>query len=179
MAKGRKPKSIDGLNEYDFLKLTRSEGSPRERRRFLAFAHIQSGCSFSEAARMVKVTVRTIQQWVDNFRKNGIDGLREQPGRGAKPYLPPEDYESFREMVNTLQRNREGGRIRGQDIADELEKKYGKRPPKSVLYRALHNAGLVWITGRSKHPKSSQENQNSFKKTSEKKYLLSSQKRLI
>jgi transposase len=165
---GKKPAPINNLDKYNFAKLTKSEGTPRERRRFLAFAHIQDGCTFSDAAKMVKISVRSLMKWVSRFRESGLNGLMEKPGRGAKPYLPPEDYESFRKLVNELQSNREGGRVRGKDIADELEKKYGKRPSKSVLYRALHNAGLVWITGRSQHPKSDQEAQAAFKKTSKK-----------
>lgn len=164
--KGRRPEPIEGLDQYHFSKLARTDGTPRERRRFLAFAHIQDSHSYSDAARMVKVSVRALMGWITNFRKSGIDGLREQPGRGAKPYMPSEDYEFLRGIVTELQKNREGGRVRAQDIADELEKKYKKRPSSSALYRTLHRAGLVWITSRSKHPRSDQEAQVDFKKTS-------------
>ena len=53
--KGRKARPIEGLEKYNFAKLATSQGSARERRRFLAFAHIQDGKSLSEAAQMIKV----------------------------------------------------------------------------------------------------------------------------
>lgn len=175
--RGRKAKPIEGINEYNFAKLASTDGSPRERRRFLAFAHIQNGKSFSDAARMVMVKERTIMNWVNNFRKNGIDGLREKPGRGAKPYIPPKDYDSLREMVEELQQNQKGGRVRGEDIGDAIEKKYGKRPSRSVIYKTLKRANLVWITVRSKHPKADPKAQEAFKKTSKMKSYKCSQRK--
>ncbi|MBS0621456.1 MAG: transposase [Verrucomicrobia bacterium] len=165
--KGRKTRAIEGLEGYDFLQLANRGSSPRERRRFLAFAHIQDGKSMSEAARMVKVAPRTVIVWVDQFRKDGIEGLREKSGRGAKPYVEVKDYETLREAIETLQESRPGGRIRGKDVADLIEEKEGVRPSKSTVYRTMKLAGLVWITGRSIHPHADPEAQETFKKTSE------------
>lgn len=169
IVRGRKPKPIDGLNEHDFTKLACTDGNPRERRRFLAFAHLQDGRRPSEAARMVKVLPQTISTWIKNFRKNSLDGLRDKPGRGAKPYIAPEEYETLRQLVEELQQNRTGGRIRGQDINEIVEKRFGKRPSMSAMYKTLKKAGLVWITSRSKHPKADEEAQLTFKKSLKRK----------
>jgi len=167
--RGRKAAPIKGLDAFDFARMARTEGGPRERLRYLAFAHIQDGKSFSEAARMVKVTVRTVLGWVDKFRQHGIEGLREKPGRGAKPYIPPQKYEEFRKSVEDLQKGRPGGRIREKDIRDMIKRKYRLSPSRSTVYETLKRAGLVWITGRSQHPKTNQNVQIAFKKTSKKK----------
>lgn len=165
--KGRKAKKIEGFEGHDFSKLASSEGSPRERRRFLAFAHLQDGKSMTEAARMVKVTPRTVIIWAEQFRREGLAGLREKPGRGAKPYVDAESYESLKESIEQLQEERPGGRVRGRDVADLIESKKGVRPSKSTVYRTMKLAGLVWITGRSVHPQSDPKAQETFKKTSE------------
>lgn len=39
--RGRKAKELEGIDSYDFKQLARTKGSARERRRYLAFAHIQ------------------------------------------------------------------------------------------------------------------------------------------
>ena len=39
---------------------------------------------------------------------------------------------------------------------------------KKSVYNALHRVNLVWISGRSKHPKADVGAQESFKKTSKK-----------
>ena len=164
--RGRKAIAIEGINRYNFSKLAKTEGSPRERIRFLAMAHIQDGKSFSESARMVKVAPRTVIQWVAKFRSHGIEGLREKPGRGAKPLLPRDQYEKFRTEVEKLQRERQGGRIRAQDISELLYEKWGVRASKTCVYETLHRVGLVWITGHSQHPKGDIEIQDNFKKNS-------------
>ena len=51
-------------------------------------------------------------------------------------------------MVLEIQNNRSGGRIRGKDVADLIEEKYGITPSKSSVYETLKKIGLVWITGR-------------------------------
>ena len=72
---GRTYKPLAGLHQYNFNHLSKTQGTLRERRRYLAFAHIQDGKSFTEAASMVKVTFKALMNWVDSYRKNGIEGL--------------------------------------------------------------------------------------------------------
>ena len=167
--RGRKALPIPRLHEYDFSKLSRTEGGPRERMRFLAMVHVQDGKSFNEVAQMIKVDPRTISAWVSKFRANGITGLKERSGRGRKPLLAPDRYEGFRAEVEKLKKGRFGGRIRGKDIGQLLEKKFGISPAKSCVYNILRKAGLVWITGRSQHPKGDEQAQLAFKKTLKKR----------
>lgn len=162
--RGRKAQ-INGLEHYCFDKLSKTEGNARERRRYLAFAHIQDGKSFTDAAAMVRVELRTLMNWVNNFRKNGIEGLKDKPGRGAKPYLSSEDSEAFKLSVLELQATRKGGRIRGKDILELMKTKFGIKPSKSTVYGTLKRVDLVWITGRSIHPEADVEEQEAFKKT--------------
>ena len=108
--------------------------------------------------------------WIVRFKKNEITGLKEKAGRGAKPHLPPESYEAFRSAVLELQAKRKGGRIKGRDILELMENKFGITPSRSSVYDTLKRADLVWITGRSKHPEGDEIAQETFKKTSKKIY---------
>lgn len=166
--RGRKAENLEDLAQYDFDKLATTTGSPRERRRYLAFAHIVEGKSFVDAAKAVRVNLRSLMRWIQKFRTKGLAGLKDQPGRGAKCYLPPEDREAFKQAVLALQQNRNGGRIRGKDILELMKKKYGLTPSLSTIYNTLKTIDLVWITGRSIHPKTDKEAQEAFKKTSKK-----------
>lgn len=167
--RGRKATQIKGIEQYDFDKLAKTEGSPRERRRFLAFAHICEGKTFTEAAASVRVKLRSLMKWVRRFRTEGFEGLRDKPGRGAKPVISSEHRAAFRQAVLELQENRTGGRIRGKDILELMKTKYGVNPTLKTVYNTLKRADLVWITGRSIHPKADLEAQEAFKKTSQKK----------
>lgn len=162
--RGRKAQ-IDGLEQYCFDKLSKTEGNARERRRYLAFAHIQAGKSFTYAAAMVRVERRTLMNWVNNFRKDGLRGPQEKQGRGAKPYLSAEESEVFKLSVLELQATRKEGRIRGKDVLELMKSKFGIEPSKSTVYGTLKRVDLVWITGRSIHPEADIEAQEAFKKT--------------
>ena len=116
--RGRKAKELEGIDLHDFKQLARTKGSPRERRRYLAFAHIQEGKSFRKAAEAVMVSYRSLMNWINDFRKHGIEALEEKEGRGMKPMLPTEHQEAFKQAVLELQEDRKGGRIRGKDIME-------------------------------------------------------------
>jgi putative transposase len=167
--RGRKSKPLEGLTQYNFESLAKTSGNARERRRYLAFAHLQDGRTFTEAAMMVKVKLRTLMNWVYCFRKEGREGLKDRPGRGAKPHLSGETLEAFRQSVLELQAGRQGGRIKGRDVLKLMEEKFGVRASRSSMYDTLKRAELVWITGRSQHPKANIAAQEAFKKSSNKK----------
>jgi transposase len=167
--RGRKAAQIKGIEQYDFDKLANTQGSPRERRRFLAFAHICEGKTFTEVAVSVRVKLRSLMRWVRKFKTEGLEGLKDKAGRGAKPLIPSEYRAAFRQAVLELQEKRIGGRIRGRDILELMQTKYGIDPTLKTVYNTLKRADLVWITGRSIHPKADLEVQSAFKKTSKTK----------
>jgi len=126
--RGRKALPIKGLEQYDFDKLAKTVGSSKERRRFLAFAHLREGKTLTEAAAAVRVKLRSLMRWVKRFRIEGFEGLKDKPGRGVKPFLPAEHRAAFRQAVLELQANRKGGRIRGSDVLELMKTKYGFDP---------------------------------------------------
>jgi transposase len=168
--KGRKAQPIPGLTEHNFIKLAKTEKNARQRIRWLAFAHIAEGKSFSETARIVKVLPRTVITWVSKFRNDGIEGLKEQRGRGRKRSIEERYEKAIGVAVEEMQRKKEGGRIRGGDVHRMIELRYGINLSNGSLYRVLHRAGLSWMTGRSQHPQADVEKQEGFKKTLKKKF---------
>jgi len=162
--RGRKAEALKEIEQYDFDKLSKTEGNPRERKRYLAFAHIKEGKNFTEAAAAVRVQRRTLMNWVKRFRTRGFDGLKEQPGRGAKPCIPSNEIATFKQAVLELQRNKPGGKISGADVLALIEERYHVKPTLTTVYNSLKRAKLVWVTGRSIHPKANVKAQKDFKK---------------
>ena len=87
LMRGRKAAIIESIRQYDFDKLSKTQGHPRERKRYLAFSQTSEGKSFTDSAAAVRIRIRTLMNWIKRFRTQGIDGLLYRPGRGAKPYL--------------------------------------------------------------------------------------------
>lgn len=166
--KGRKRSIVQSIHDIDFQKFAKTASHPRERMRYLAFAHIRDGKSNSEIALMLKINRMTITDWIKKFNKEGIEGLKEKEGRGAKQKLNKSEHDAFRKAVLELQDSKQGGRIKGKDVLKLMKDKFDINCTLKSVYNALHRVDLVWISGRSKHPKHNPEAQEAFKKTLEK-----------
>ena len=153
----------------DFFQLAKREPNSRMRIRLLALGHLQAGKTKSEVIDMFQIAFPTLREWVLRFIAEGVDGLRERHGRGRKRKLSVEQEENFRQQIESLQKSRKGGRIRGQDIQVLLKEKFFIDHALPSVYHVLERCGLSWISARSKHPKSDPAVQEDFKKNSKKK----------
>ena len=156
-------------SEVDFFDLAKREPNPRTRIRLLALGHLKTGKSKQEVTEMFQIVLITLRRWALRFVANGVQGLKEQPGKGRKKKLSAEQEEEFRQQVEKLQILREGGRVRGQDIQVLLKEKFCVDYALPSVYHVLERCGLSWISARSKHPKSDPEIQEDFKKNSKKR----------
>lgn len=148
----------------NFKQLAKHSSEPREKIRLLAFAHMQDGKSPKEAAEAVKVTRNAVYVWLRKFKQNGLTGLKEKGGRGAKLKIPMSESEVFRNAVLELQKGRSGGRIKGQDVLDMMKSKFGVTCTKRSAYNHLKRANLLWVSARSQHPNYDPLKQEDFKK---------------
>jgi transposase len=151
--------------EYDFLRASKRAPDPRVRLRLLGMHHLQNGKSASNLAPFLGVCRQSILKWVSRLQADGISGLYDRPRSGQPPRLPREKEAEFVSEVLELQKKRSGGRLRGSDIGELLERKYQCRYRERSVYSLLRRLNLVWITGRTQHPEASEEEQEAFKKT--------------
>ena len=163
--RGRKAKLPKNLFDHDFIKLAKREPHARTRQRFLILSQIKDGMTISEAAKIYRISRYAIHEWLQSLEAEGVKGLKEKKGRGAKQKLPLDQHEAFRLAVIELQHNRNGGRIRGEDIHLLMRNKFNIDCSIDTVYRTLARVNLVWISGRSIHPKTDIEAQEAFKKT--------------
>ena len=149
---------------YNFSNLSKICAHPRERIRLLAFAHLQDGKTVQEAADAVKVSRNAVYVWLRRFRKDQVQGLKEQGGRGPKLKLLISEHEAFRKAVLELQENRSGGRVKGRDILRLMKEQFNITCTERSVYNHLKRANFVWVSARSKHPKGDILKQEEFKK---------------
>ena len=157
------------LVDTDFFQLAKREPNPKMRIRLLALGHLREGKTKSEIVDMFQIVFPTLREWLLRFIEEGREGLRDKQGKGRKRKLPIEREEEFRQQVEDLQKGRNGGRVRGQDIQVLLKEKFRVEHALPSVYHVLERCGLSWISARSKHPKSDPKAQEDFKKNSKKK----------
>jgi transposase len=164
----RKIKNLVSLQGHDFKKYIRTEAAPDVRMRLLALAHIQEGKACRAVAAIIKVGENAVQQWVKLFAEGGIDGLRRKKGQGCRKRVDLQKLPQIKTGILAL-KPLSGGRIRRTDIQAYLEKEWNVVYRRSAIYALLKHLGIVWISARSKHPSSSQIEQDAFKKKFKKK----------
>ena len=162
---GRKAKITESIYKTDFSVLMKQELSPRIKLRLLGLRNVSKGMNFRQVSNVLGVHEKSVKNWVRGFGKDGINGLRDKPGRGRKPKLPLSKNDYFVKSVIKLQEDLKGGRVNAKNINEMLMKEFDVNCSISSTYRLLKRAGLSWVSARSKHPNSNVEQQMSFKKT--------------
>jgi transposase len=154
----------EGFQNFDFAKLAKSEPDPRKRTRLTGFGILQQKESLNKTAKLLKVAKKTVRDWLKKFKEYGLDGLSDKPRSGRKPRLAKDQEVAFADAVIKLQKDKNGGRVTGHDIQKLAADKFNAKLSLDRIYTLLAQLKIVWITGRSKHPKSDEALQEAFKK---------------
>ena len=83
-------------------------------------------------------------RWVQWFSAGGVARLAGVPHDWSTQRLAREQEEAFRQAVEQLQRERGGGRVRGEDICQLLARQFGVAYSLNGVYDLLKRLGLVW-----------------------------------
>lgn len=156
---------VQKIQDYDFKLEYKNERNPIIKIKFLALHHLQSGKLLKDVADIILYDESAIRRWVRSFIEFDYEGLIEREGRGKKPRLPCEQEEIFKIELDILHDEKNGGRVTVDDIQQLLLKKFDCNYSRSGIYTLLDRLNIVWITGRSKHPKHSPELIEEFKTT--------------
>ncbi|WP_425265045.1 helix-turn-helix domain-containing protein [Vibrio vulnificus] len=86
---------MDSLNNLDFKKLASQQKSIQMKMRLLALAHFKEGHSRTQIAKFLKVSRTSVNQWVQTFLEEGLEGLQEKPRTGRPAFLNAEQREQL------------------------------------------------------------------------------------
>jgi len=81
-------------------------------------------------------TPQTVRQVLHKWEKEGMEGLWELPGRGAKPRLKQEDIEYLEKCLEQEPRT-----YNSQQLAEKLEQERKIKLSRSTIRRALKKRG--------------------------------------
>ncbi len=149
----------------NFEKLYKQRGQHKRGIRLLALWKLQDGMSETKLCALIGKTHKTVRLWRRLYEAGGIDSLLTiKKGRGRKARI---DHKAIIDnAVEHLSQQRNGGRLRAQDLVDYFAQEKRITYSLSGMYHVLHRLGYSWITSRSKHPKQDPEAIEAFKKTS-------------
>ena len=155
---------IDQLHPYDFDRLAHKQKDGRRRLRLIALAHLKDGKSYTEAAAALHACRHAVMRWVQWFSAVGVARLAGMPHDWSTQRLAKAQEEAFRQAVEQLQRERGGGRVRGEDIRQLLDRQFGVAYSLNGVYDLMKRLGMVWISARAVSPYADPVAQAEFKK---------------
>ena len=153
------------FHEYDYLDLYKKESNHKNKIRLLAMSHIKSGLSLQETGEAIKTSWFTVQGWLQNIRKYGIDGLYIKTKKHKPAKITNEIKSWINDFMKALYSNQVGGSITGKQLLSLVQEHFSIKCCLQTIYNTLHGLNLSWISCRSKHPKSDAEVQDLYKKT--------------
>lgn len=156
---------IQDIQDFDFKKEYKNEQNPKVKIKFLALHHLQSGIQLKDVSEIILYDEKAIRKWIRSFVDFDYEGLLEKQGRGTRPRLAKDKEEDFCEELDKLHEEKNGGRVTVADIQELLCTKFDCNYSRSGVYTLLDRLNIVWISGRSKHPKQSEEVIESFKES--------------
>jgi transposase len=146
--------------------LAKSQSNPRLSRRIQAIALAQQGYSCPEIVQITGNSRRAIQAWVAKYNAQGIEGLKERPGKGRRPKLPAAKYQKFRSRLDAGPTEKDRtATLYGKDIQRILEREFGVVYSLNGVYQLLHRLGYSCLTPRPRHEQADVKSQQQFKKT--------------
>lgn len=158
---------IELIQGFDFVSCYKVERDARIKVKLLALHHLQTGKNLKDVADVILYDERTIKNWLHLFVEFDYEGLIERAGRGRIPRLPVELEQDFKNELIKAYDLKSGGRIIGKEIQDLLANKFDCCYSLPGVYALLDRLNIVWISGRSRHPKHSQEAIDLFKENFE------------
>ena len=135
-----------------------------QRLRLVAFA--MEGHASLEIGRWVDLSQRQVQHWVRRYNQGGVNGLKDQPGRGPQPMLAADEVERLKTRIDAGPSSEDGVcTLRGKEVQRILEEEFGKVRKIGAVYKLLHQLGYSSLAPRPQHRWADPAAQEAFKKT--------------
>jgi len=154
-----------GLDEL--RRLARSAPKARMRLRLQAVVLARQGRTSMEIARAFDAGRRSVQEWIERYNKDGVEGLKHRPGQGRPWKLSVPERERLCARLESGPREDDSVcTLRGRDLQRILQKEFGKLYHLNGVYSLLHRLGYSSLMPRPQHRHADPLAQEAFKKNS-------------
>lgn len=149
----------------DLERRIRSAKQPQLRQRLRIVYWAMCGETAEEIVERVGLSRRRVQDWVARYNVDGLDGLKDLPGRGRKLQLDEQQTEQLKKYLDEGPVEADGVCVfTGPTIQQLIEQKFNKSLTLSTTYYLLHAIGYSWLVPRPRHPQADPQQQEAFKK---------------
>ena len=126
-------KTITDKQRQALEKLHKESKSYQERNRCQSILLSEQGYQVGALASIFKVSHLSIYKWLDRFEKKGVEGLKNQKGRGRKPILTTSNATHMAVIENSIDKEKQRLKL----AKKEIETKLGTTMSEMTLKRFL------------------------------------------
>ena len=147
-----------------FQQLQRKADRPSMVLKFQAIVLARNDWMAREIAEALGKSTRTIQQWVGDYNRQGLEGLADRRG-GNHRYLNAQQEQQLKDRLDAAAEDPNDGVRHVAELAPWIEEHFGVSYSPSGLYDLLHRLGYEWLVPRPRHIKNDPAVIEAFKKT--------------
>jgi transposase len=125
--------------------------------RLYAVYQVALGQPSRKLEELFQTSFKQITNWVHRFEKEGIEGLKDKPGRGRKPSLSPEQMRALSDLLLAGSPAAHGYNSEtwtGPLLIDWLKKSFGVEFKKAQIYNIVKQLGKIPLDMSLAHLKS-------------------------
>lgn len=165
---GRHVLTVQGYSSDQIRSLFKDDDRYTIGIRLYAVYQVSLGKSSRSLEELYNTSFKQITNWVHQFEKEGIDGLRDQPGRGRTSQLSGEQLETVRHALNNETPEDHGFNTvtwTGPLLIKYIEREFGITYKKAQIYNIIKSLGFTYQKAKGTYPESDQVAQEAFTQT--------------
>lgn len=155
----------DQAIDAELDELASSSRETRDWVRVRAIILTRRGWTADRVADALGCSLRSVRQWLADYRDGGVDALKDLPRSGRPPALAEADQERFLARIHAGPTAADGVcALRGNDIRRILAEEFDARYSLAGVYALLHRLGQSSLVPRPRHRKADPDAQEAFKR---------------
>src|SRR5690606_1504218 len=163
---GRPVLKIKGYTPEEIKALIRRDDRYTIGLRLYAVYQVSLGQSGRKLEELYQVSFKQITNWVHRFERDGLEGLRDRPGRGRKAALSPEQMGTLSELLlkgSPVDHGYNTETWTGPILIDWVDKNFGVGFKRAQIYNIIKQLGFSYQKAKGFYPEADKRAQEEFK----------------
>ena len=165
---GRKPLKVQGYTPEEIKSLFNKDEKYKIGLRLYAVYQVALGQPSRRLEDLYNTSFKQITNWVHRFEQEGIEGLKDKPGRGRKSRLTEKQEEEISDLLMNKSPNEYGYNTEtwtGPILIDWIKNNFGIEFKKAQIYNILKQLGFSYQKAKGFYPEADPEKREEFKET--------------
>lgn len=136
--------------------------------RLYAVYQVALGLPSRKVEELFQTSFKQITNWVHRFEREGIDGLRDKPGRGRKSALSEDQRQALSDLLMTespIDHGYNSQTWTGPMLIDWVKNRFGIEYKKAQIYNIIKKLGFSYQKAKGIYPEADPQAQQVFKET--------------